>query len=76
MGSCKKDIVAAAQLSVGHDVVLHDFAHQLDSETGITNGAPRLLSRASYQRWSQVFSAEFDALNAAAESGQVGVLNS
>ncbi len=71
----KKGTTESVQLPDGHDVVLHEFAHQLDSETGITNGAPRLLSRASYQRWSQVFSAEFDALNAAAESGQVGVLD-
>ncbi|MFD2271993.1 zinc-dependent peptidase [Undibacterium arcticum] len=40
---------------VGHDVVLHEFAHQLDSESGSTNGAPYLMSRARYERWSAVF---------------------
>jgi Mlc titration factor MtfA (ptsG expression regulator) len=35
-----------------HNVVLHEFAHQLDSESGSTNGAPYLGSRASYRSWA------------------------
>jgi Mlc titration factor MtfA (ptsG expression regulator) len=49
----------------GQDVVLHEFAHQLDSETGSTNGAPALLSAAAYQAWSQVMVAEFAQLQQA-----------
>jgi MtfA peptidase len=46
----------------GHNVVIHEFAHQLDSETGSSNGAPALPSRAAYQRWSQVLGEEFERL--------------
>jgi len=50
----------------GHNVVLHEFAHQLDSETGPTNGAPRLMSKARYQRWSAVMMREYQKLQQAA----------
>jgi Mlc titration factor MtfA (ptsG expression regulator) len=48
----------------GHTVVLHEFAHQLDQETGSANGAPRLGSRAAHARWAQVMGPEFAALQA------------
>ena len=45
----------------GHNVVLHEFAHQLDAESGSTNGAPPL-RRNSYKSWATVFSANFKNL--------------
>jgi hypothetical protein len=48
----------------GHNVVLHEFAHQLDQESGSANGAPRLGSRAAHARWADVMSREFAALQA------------
>jgi Mlc titration factor MtfA (ptsG expression regulator) len=48
----------------GHNVVLHEFAHQLDQESGAANGAPRLGSRAAHARWADVMSREFAALQA------------
>lgn len=50
----------------GQNVALHEFAHQLDHEDGSTNGAPLLSSKARYQRWAQVFTGEFEALQQAA----------
>lgn len=50
----------------GHNVVLHEFAHQLDSEAGSTNGAPLLPTQSGYQRWAAVLSREFDLLQQAA----------
>jgi len=44
------------------NVVLHEFAHQLDSESGSNNGAPYLGSAESYRSWSAVLSADFEAL--------------
>ena len=44
------------------NVVLHEFAHQLDSESGSNNGAPYLGSPESYRSWSKVLSADFEAL--------------
>jgi Mlc titration factor MtfA (ptsG expression regulator) len=44
------------------NVVLHEFAHQLDSESGSNNGAPYLGSVESYRSWSAVLSRDFEAL--------------
>lgn len=49
----------------GHNVVLHEFAHQLDSESGATNGAPVLRTRGAYKSWAQVFQLEFEQLRKA-----------
>ncbi|PCI59832.1 MAG: hypothetical protein COB35_10430 [Gammaproteobacteria bacterium] len=46
----------------GQNVVLHEFAHQLDQENGNANGAPLLYTKDGYRIWSQVFSEEFKAL--------------
>lgn len=46
----------------GHNVVLHEFAHQLDSESGSTNGAPVLRTRGAYKSWAQIFQLEFERL--------------
>jgi len=59
------DVLAGARApDGGHNVTLHEFAHQLDQESGAANGAPRLGSRAHHERWARVMSAEFDALHA------------
>jgi len=46
----------------GHNVILHEFSHQLDSESGSANGAPVLHSN-SYAAWATVLSKEFKNLN-------------
>ena len=48
----------------GNNVVIHEFAHQLDQEKGAANGAPLLARRAHYRRWSQVLNDEYRALQA------------
>jgi Mlc titration factor MtfA (ptsG expression regulator) len=45
----------------GHNVVLHEFSHQLDNESGVTNGAPPLRKN-SYRVWAEVLSKEFQDL--------------
>jgi len=52
----------ASDFSDGNNVVLHEFAHQLDHQSGATNGAPLLASRSAYHQWSTVFTAEFQRL--------------
>ncbi|CAA0094025.1 Protein MtfA [BD1-7 clade bacterium] len=49
----------------GHNVVLHEFSHQLDSETGAANGTP-LLPNKDYQRWANILDTELSALRYAA----------
>lgn len=58
-----------------HNVVLHEFAHQLDSESGATNGAPYLGSAERYRSWSEVLSRDFAALREDAWFGREGVLD-
>lgn len=66
---------AASGGSDGQNVVLHEFAHQLDSESGSTNGAPYLGSQASYRSWSQVLSRDFIALRSDAMLRQHSVMD-
>jgi MtfA peptidase len=61
--------------SDGQNVVLHEFAHQLDFEDYSTNGAPALATRAGYLAWARVMSGEFKALRAAEEAGTPTVLD-
>ena len=62
------------------NVVLHEFAHQLDSESGSNNGAPYLGSVENYRSWSAVLSRDFEALRhdamfGHADTGDDGVLD-
>lgn len=43
----------------GQDVVLHEFAHQLDQEDGSGNGAPILSGKSAYASWARILGAEF-----------------
>jgi hypothetical protein len=38
----------------GHNVVLHEFAHQLDQADGTAQGVPILPTAADYDRWAEV----------------------
>jgi MtfA peptidase len=53
----------AGQPADGQNVVLHEFAHQLDAENGATDGAPDLGARARYTSWAHVLGDEFAALS-------------
>lgn len=65
----------ASDWTDGHNVVLHEFAHQLDSESGSNNGAPYLGHPSSYRSWSQVLSRDFDVLRQQAWFSQQSVLD-
>jgi Mlc titration factor MtfA (ptsG expression regulator) len=58
------DAVASgsANPSDGHDVVLHEFAHQLDAEDGAMDGTPELDDFERYSVWSKVAGAEYAEL--------------
>lgn len=55
-------LVGAAVADDGRNVVIHEFAHQLDQEKGHANGAPLLGGRHSYARWSRVLGEAFAQL--------------
>lgn len=46
----------------GQNVVFHEFAHQIDGESGAVEGAPALESKTMYQAWARAFSREYNAL--------------
>ena len=54
----------------GQSVVLHEFAHQLDSEDGAMTGAPELGTRARYASWARVLGDEFTELSARVHAGR------
>lgn len=53
----------------GHNVVFHEFAHELDSEFGAMDGAPRLPRNTMYTAWARVLSLEYRQLLEALETG-------
>ena len=59
----------------GENLVLHEFAHQLDFEDYGSDGAPALGTRAEYLACARVMSSEFEALRAAVEAGRLTVLD-
>ncbi|MFO1326128.1 MAG: M90 family metallopeptidase [Rubrivivax sp.] len=54
----------------GRNVVIHEFAHQLDQENGPANGAPLLGRRERYAGWSAVLSQAYGELQAAVARGE------
>src|SRR5260221_11589434 len=60
----------AAIVDDGRNVVIHEFAHQLDQQKGYANGAPWLGRRDRYARWSQVMLGEFARLQGEAAMQQ------
>ena len=68
-------VAGAAIVDDGRNVVIHEFAHQLDQEKGYANGAPWLGRRDRYPRWSQVLSEEFARLQFQAATQQPSLIS-
>ncbi|HYP77387.1 MAG TPA: M90 family metallopeptidase [Polyangiaceae bacterium] len=60
----------AAQPRDGQNVVLHEFAHQLDGEDGVMDGTPDLGARARYTSWARVLGDEFQELSERLHAGR------
>ena len=54
----------------GMNVVIHEFAHQLDQGNGLADGVPNLHTPSDYPRWSEVFRRHYDDFVAQVESGR------
>lgn len=46
----------------GHNVVYHEFAHNLDGEDGSFDGTPKLKTSGMYNQWAKVMDKEFSTL--------------
>jgi Mlc titration factor MtfA (ptsG expression regulator) len=53
----------AADINDGHNVVMHEFAHQLDGESGATRGGPVLEERSMYVAWARVLGESYARLH-------------
>jgi Mlc titration factor MtfA (ptsG expression regulator) len=65
----------AADPGDGRNVVIHEFAHQLDQVKGHADGAPPQRDAQARRRWSTVMQAEFQALQARSARGEPGLLS-
>jgi Mlc titration factor MtfA (ptsG expression regulator) len=59
----------------GVNVVFHEFAHALDLQGHGFDGAPLLESRAQYQTWSQIMTAEYHRLILRTQHGRPTLLD-
>lgn len=64
----------AADPGDGRNVVVHEFAHQLDQADGQSNGAPPLPYGMDGRRWARVLQAEFDHLQRQLAAGEPNLL--
>ncbi|WP_137226410.1 M90 family metallopeptidase [Shewanella sp. MEBiC00475] len=65
--SWNSTVEGAADPFDGSNVVIHEFAHQLDQEDGTANGAPPLRDITSYRSWSTTLGQEFKQLQYCAQ---------
>lgn len=59
----------------GHNVVLHEFAHQLDQEDGYVDGIPLLEAPSSTRVWARVLRERFEELQRKTREGEPDLLN-
>ncbi|MGE9269878.1 MAG: zinc-dependent peptidase, partial [Verrucomicrobiales bacterium] len=59
----------------GLNVVLHEFAHQIDQADGAADGVPEFEEREDYGRWSRALAPAYDAFCEAVKSGRRTVLD-
>jgi len=60
----------------GHNVVLHEFAHQLDQETGEADGIPAGMPLSALKPWAEVMEERFRQLRSARSEGRRTVMRS
>ena len=63
------------KLGIGNNVVLHEFAHQLDQANGVADGIPILHNREEYERWNKIMEEEFNELCDETENGIEDVID-
>jgi hypothetical protein len=59
----------------GQNVVMHEFAHQLDEQTGVTDGAPLLDAGQNASRWAKTFQDAYGRLQPDIAEGRENLLN-
>lgn len=70
-----QDVLEDSMVLDGRNVVIHEFAHQLDQQSGAANGAPILARLENYREWAATMTAEYDRLRAQADAGQYALFD-
>ena len=65
----------AANDTDGHNVVFHEFAHQIDDLTGRTDGVPNLGPNQRYSDWVRVFEKAYDKHVQSVQKGRATVID-
>ena len=65
----------AADVHDGHNLVFHEFAHQLDQEGGASDGTPALPERSRYIAWARVLGEAYEDLRERVDGHQKTVLD-
>ena len=65
----------AQGLNHGNNLVLHEFAHQLDMEDGAADGTPVLERSSQYASWSRILEWEYERLRRDSAMGRYTVLD-
>jgi Mlc titration factor MtfA (ptsG expression regulator) len=65
----------ATDVHDGHNVVLHEFAHQLDTEDGKADGAPILQHRSMYLAWARILGRDYQRLREDAAQDRPSLLD-
>lgn len=66
---------SAHNIKDGHNLVLHEFAHQLDQEDGRGDGVPIFEQESMYTTWAEVLSPEFERLKKRSSKGKRSVMD-
>src|SRR5699024_4244718 len=70
------DVLAgAADPADGRNVVIHEFAHQLDQESGAANGAPFLGRRERHARWAATLGEAYGRLQQQVARGEATLID-
>jgi Mlc titration factor MtfA (ptsG expression regulator) len=63
------------QPATRHNLVIHEFAHQIDFLDGVVNGTPPLKDEAQAKRWHDVMTDEYQGLIRESEIGRATLLD-
>jgi len=68
-------LFGAADIGDGTNLTLHEFAHQLDMEDNVADGAPVLSRRSMYVAWARTLGAEYEQLQSDTDHDAVTVMD-
>ena len=74
-------LAGAANVDDGHNLVYHEFAHQLDQQDGVADGTPELPAgswrerKSRYQTWASILGEEYRELQDDIERGRKTVID-